>query len=175
MIDTLENIVINNPNSTILQATPILILTVILIYFIYKITSSYLQSKKYLKYDLSQIDKMDGLEFEKLLCVYFSKLGYKSYVTPSTNDFGADLVLKKNHERTVVQAKRYKQKVGLSAVQEVVASKAYYNATKATVVTNSFFTDSAKKLAKVNNVELIDRNDFIKILEVVRKEVTKNG
>ena len=56
------------------------------------------------------------------------------------------------------------RKVTNSAVQEVVASLAYYTRNKGIVVTNSFFTQSAKELAKVNNVELWDRNDVINFL-----------
>ena len=125
--------------------------------------------KKYKTYNFYQIDSMDGLEFESFLCACFSKQGYKSYTTPPSNDFGADLVLEKNHERTVVQAKRYKQKVGISAVQEVVASKAYYKASKAMVVTNSFYTQAAKDLAKVNCVELLDRNDLFKLVDILKQ------
>ena len=73
---------------------------------------------------------------------------------------------KKDGEELVIQAKRYSidRKVTNSAVQEVVASLAYYTRNKGIVVTNSFFTQSAKELAKVNNVELWDRNDVIKFL-----------
>ena len=62
----------------------------------------------------------------------------------------------KKDESIVVQAKYYSNPVGNKAVQEVVSSKAYYNAKKAIVVTNSTFTSSAIQLAFKNRVELID-------------------
>jgi restriction system protein len=40
---------------------------------------------------------------------------------------------------------------------EAVAGMKYYNANKCMVITNSTFTKSAQELAKVNNVELWDR------------------
>lgn len=59
----------------------------------------------------------------------------------------ADLVLKKFGEITIVQAKRYNNKVTNKAIQEVVASIKYYNAHKGAVITNNEFTDSAIELA----------------------------
>ena len=78
----------------------------------------------------------------------------------TSNDYGADLVMKKHGKVTVVQAKRYKNTVGNSAVQEIVAAKAYYKADKCMVVTNSYFSKNAKNLAKSNHVELWDRDSL---------------
>jgi restriction system protein len=64
----------------------------------------------------------------------------------------------------VVQAKRWTKRVGVKAVQEAVAAKAMYRCTRAMVVTNSFFTDPAKRLAHENGVELWDRDRLIEAL-----------
>lgn len=124
--------------------------------------------QKYRKYDLKQIDKLSGEEFERLLEAHFIDKGYKVSLTPKTNDYGADLLLRKGDEKIVVQAKRYKNKVGNSAIQEIVAAKAYYKANKAMVVTNSFFTQNAINLAKANNVELWDRRKMSKKFRIVQ-------
>lgn len=105
---------------------------------------------------------MSGTEFEELLAAHFRKAGYKVSLTPASNDYGADLVLKSKREVIVVQAKRYKGKVSNSAIQEIVAAIPYYNATSAMVVTNSFFTKNAKILADANQVVLWDRNDLVR-------------
>ncbi len=120
--------------------------------------SKTLRKRRYLRSPLSAIDVMSGEEFEEYLKYYFESQGYNVKLTPVTNDYGADLVLKKDGEVTVVQAKRWNEPVGNSAVQEVVASKGYYKATNAMVVTNSTFTTNALNLAKANNVILWDRN-----------------
>jgi len=114
--------------------------------------------------DIRLIDNMKGVEFEELLKTYFEGEGYRVELTPKTNDYGADLVIKKKGERTVVQAKRYKNKVGNKAVQEVVSAKPYYRADKAMVVTNSYFTKNAINLARANKVVLWDRDTIKKIL-----------
>lgn len=103
------------------------------------------------------IDKMDGVEFEKILLVHFKKQGYQGYLTPATNDYGADLVLEKNGQKMVVQAKRWKTIVGIEAVQQAIGAIKHYNAVTGMVITNSSFSQQAKNLARINNVELWDR------------------
>lgn len=104
---------------------------------------------------------MPGIEFEDYLATHFRKSGYKVSTTPKSNDYGADLILKRNGETVIVQAKRYKEKISNSAVQEVMGAIGYYNADRGMVVTNSFFTVNATELAKRCNVELWDRNTLI--------------
>ncbi len=75
----------------------------------------------------------------------------------------------KGKEKIVIQAKRYsaKNRVSLSAVQEVYAAKAYYKANQAWVVTNSYFTKQAKELAAACDVTLVDRADLQKFINEV--------
>lgn len=110
------------------------------------------------------IDKMDGIQFEHYLSALFKSQGYNVKVTKATGDYGADLVLTKESEKIVVQAKRYSKNVGISAIQEITASKSYYKATRAWVVSNSFFTKSAIELAQSNGVELLDRKALIDLV-----------
>lgn len=113
---------------------------------------------------IETIDKMDGLQFEDYLAVLFKNHGYKTEVTKSSGDYGADLILKKDSTKIVVQAKRYKKNVGIKAVQEIHASKNYYKADEAWVVTNGDFTNSAKNLASSNQVKLINREALIELI-----------
>jgi restriction system protein len=73
-------------------------------------------------------------------------------------------VLRKGGVGTVVQAKRYSQSVGVKAVQEAVAAKAYYDCTEAMVVSNSRYTKQAAHLAQKNKVVLWDRDMLIRQL-----------
>jgi restriction system protein len=111
-----------------------------------------------------KIDEMKGEEFEELIATCFRRIGYHVENTPRTNDFGADLILVKNRQKTVVQVKRYKKNVGSTAVQEVVAALPYYRATLGLVVTNSAYTASAKKLAQANNITLWDRSHLFDLI-----------
>lgn len=109
-------------------------------------------------FTIQDVDKMNGSEFEIFLSILFEKMGYTVQQTPLSGDQGADLIIEKFNEKSVVQAKRYGKKVTNSAVQEVVAAIKHYNANNAFVVTNNKFTDSAIELANSNNVNLIDRS-----------------
>ncbi|QSX23550.1 restriction endonuclease [Priestia megaterium] len=129
--------------------------------FLYQVLRTRKQQKALLKADMPYIDKMDGRQFEIYLQVLFQHLGYHSEVTKQSGDFGADLVMERDG-KIVVQAKRYgyKNRVSLSAVQEVYGAKAYYRANQAWVVTNSYFTKQAKELAAACDVKLVDREDL---------------
>ena len=107
---------------------------------------------------IEKIDRCTGVEFEEILNELFSRLGYHVETTKSSGDQGVDLLLKQDGEITAVQAKCYSSSVGNSAVQEIIAGKTYYNAHKAIVVTNNYFTSSAKDLAVSANVLLWDRD-----------------
>lgn len=101
-----------------------------------------------------------GRDFEIWLAGMFRQLGFIVDVTPQSNDFGADLILKYPRyldHSIAVQAKFYGNPVSNTPVQEVVASLKVYNAKEGWVVTNSTFTDNARALARANhNVLLID-------------------
>ena len=122
------------------------------------------------KSGIDEIDKMDGYQFEEYLALLFRQHGYKADVTRKSGDFGADLILQKDGVKIVVQAKRHKQNVGIKAVQEVYASMAHYKANEAWVVTNSEFTEAARKLARANNVKLINR---IILIDMIIKQLPK--
>ncbi len=126
----------------------------------------YIKRNRLLSADVSRIYNMDGIEFENCCIEHFKKLGYKAEPTATSGDFGADILLRKNGRLTVVQCKRYKDKVGVSAVQEVVGALGYYKADSAMVITNSRYTPAARELAKANNVELWDIDDLISIFRI---------
>lgn len=117
---------------------------------------------------IKDIDKMTGKEFEAFLADVFKKKGYSVKTTPITQDFGADLILTKQNRVIVVQAKRHKNTVGIESVQQVIPAVAHYKANESWVVTNSYFTKSAYKLAKSNNVRLINRDELMKMISDIK-------
>lgn len=136
------------------------VIVIAIVAFLYKSATR----KEYLNSGIEVVDKMSGEEFEEFLSVHFQKLGYKVDPTPTTNDYGADLILKKDNVKLVIQAKRWKTKVGIGAIQEIVAAIKYYNADKGVVISNNFFTKNAYELASRNNIELWNRNKLIEIM-----------
>lgn len=136
---------------------------------------NFLDEKRLQKSGMLEVDKMTGERFEKYLAVLFKARGYQVKSTPTTGDFGADLILSSNDSKIVVQAKRYKKNVGVKAIQEVVSAKSYYSANECWVVTNSNFTEPAKKLAASNQVKLIGRETLMKWMLDLKKTLKDNN
>jgi hypothetical protein len=115
--------------------------------------------------DVDSINTLKGEDFEKLLMQKFEELGFTVIETPRTGDFGADIIVDtKDETRFVIQCKRFKSKVNLKAVQEVVGALPHYNGDIGIVITNSGFLSSAIKLAQSNDIELWDNLKLMKFL-----------
>ena len=71
-----------------------------------------------------------------------------------------DLIAEFGGSAICIQCKRYSQPVGNKAVQEAVAGMKYYEATEGVVIAPNGFTNSAKNLAKANNIKLIHHNEI---------------
>nr|WP_212118384.1 restriction endonuclease [Niallia circulans] len=150
---------------SIIFAEPILTLAILVIFIgtsVFASIVNLLRQEKLKKSGILEVDKMKGKVFEEYLQVLLRSKGYKVNLTAATGDYGADLVLSTKDKKIVVQAKRYKKKVGLKAVQEVVSAKSYYQADECWVVTNNYFTEPAVKLSRSNRVRLIDRDLLFK-------------
>lgn len=109
-----------------------------------------------------KIDDLTGLQFENFCASLLQRNGYVNVrVTQASGDFGADIVAyDRNGNKWVFQCKRYKNNLGNTPIQEVVAAKLHYGARYAGVMTNSHFTTAAKQLARENGVVLIEREQL---------------
>ena len=113
-------------------------------------------------------NKNDGYMFEEYIASLLKCSGYTNVeVTPPTGDFGIDVLAEKNGISYAIQCKKYSGRVGVDAVQQVLAGKGYYKSDIGVVVTNSYFTQQAIELAKAVNIELWD-ND--KLNELSRQQ-----
>lgn len=134
-----------------------------------------LRHNKLKKSGILNVDEMTGREFEEYLRVLFREKGYQVQLTSTTGDFGADLIMSTKNKKIVVQAKRYKKNVGLKAVQEISTAKNHFNADDCWVVTNSYYTEPAKKLAASNRVRLVDRELLMKWMLEMKKNQENKG
>jgi restriction system protein len=115
---------------------------------------------------IREVDAMTGDEFEARLAALYRAMGYEVCHTGRRGDFGADLVVERDGERAVVQAKRYRGAVGLEAVQQAAGAARYYDTPGAAVVTNSTCTPAARSLAAASGVCLVERQDLIHLLSL---------
>ena len=126
-----------------------------------------------LQLELNKIDAMvaDGWKFEKYIADLLLKVGFASaYTTSGSNDYGVDVVAKKDGITYALQCKCYSNKLNNKPVQEVLAGMAYYKAHVGIVVTNNYFTENAVQLAIANNILLWDRDKIIEMLRNIGKK-----
>ena len=136
---------------------------------LFRALKKYLKKRSYLHSSLYKVDNLNGHDFEEFLCANLGRLGYRVENVGSTgNDYGVDLIIRKGAKKIAVQAKRYKGKVGVEAVQQIIAGAEYYGCKNRMVITNSYFTPAARRLAEKCNVVLWDRDDCKKKLVTVR-------
>ncbi|MGO4887283.1 restriction endonuclease [Anaerobacillus sp. MEB173] len=115
---------------------------------------------------INEIDKMSGIEFEKRMAILFSNLGYKASITPN-NDFGGDIILEsKDNKKTVIQCKRWNNKVDVKAVQETSTAVQFYDADEGIILTNNYLTPRARELANKVNVKVWEREKLIELLTI---------
>lgn len=127
------------------------------------------------KYTLKQLDGMEGHRFEYACADILKMNGFKNVkVTQGSGDYGVDIIAYKNGKKYAVQCKRYSHKLDNKPIQEVKAGLAYYNCDIGAVMTNQYFTEPAKELARINGVKLWDRNTLSKMLRKTAKDKPKN-
>lgn len=117
---------------------------------------------------MQEIDTMTGDQFEDKLALLYRSLGYIVHPRGSHHgDYGVDLVIEKNENRTGVQAKRYTGHVGVLAIQQISTALKHANCTHGIVITNSHFTPQAKHLAAINGITLYDREGLARLMLTV--------
>ncbi len=109
------------------------------------------------------------IEFELLTAELFAKMGFEVELTVRTADDGIDVLAKKeeagNRQLTLIQCKRYTEKVGVTYIRELIGTVTDRKATKGILVCSSSFTKPAKEKVKLNpSIELIDHNQLTKLL-----------
>lgn len=102
-------------------------------------------------------------ELELWVAALFAALpGWRAEATRGSADQGADVLASgPDGLRVAVQVKRYRGPVGNSAVQAIVASKAFYGCAGAVVITSGpGYTRAARELARANGVGLWGRAEL---------------
>lgn len=122
------------------------------------------REQRFLQSNITVTDNMSGETFEDFLSAVLKNVGYNVRKTKRTGDYGVDLILQKGETQIIVQAKRYKNKVSVNAIQEISAAKNYYKIYNAWVITNNYFTAPAKNLAAQNQIRLIDRDGLVELI-----------
>lgn len=148
-----------------------MVVALVVMWQLVRIIIRFVKKRRVLRYCIRDIDTLSGEEFERYLYLFYKKHGYRVKLTPPTHDYGADLVVRYRGKKVVIQAKRYSDRVGIKAVQEVIGSMAYYKAKHGMVITNNYYTKSAYELARVNGITLVGRKALIKMINEQRPSI----
>lgn len=96
-------------------------------------------------------------EYEQYIASIFQNQGYKTLVTPYSNDWGIDVIAIKGKEKIAIQAKMYgnKRKVNRAAIMQLYGAMAYQDCTKAVIATDGELLDDAISVAKKLKIEIL--------------------
>jgi restriction system protein len=114
---------------------------------------------------------LSPFEFETLVSNLFGKMGLESKLTRSSRDGGVDAVAFDKRPvlggKVVIQAKRYRHTVGVSAVRDLFGTMMNEGANKGILVTTSGYGPDAYEFAKDKPIELVDGGGLLYLLEEV--------
>ena len=106
------------------------------------------------------IDSLDGHDFEALIVKLLEKMGFTIGEKKLSADGGIDIEAKNFDPLTsgtyIIQCKRLSKKIGEPIIRDLYGVVHSKNANKGLLITNSEFTNSAKKFSEGKQLELVD-------------------
>jgi restriction system protein len=124
---------------------------------------------------LSSLDERPNLmelspgEFESLITNLFEKMGLETRLTQASRDGGVDCVAYDTRPifggKVVIQAKRYKHTVGVSAVRDLFGTVQNEGASKGILVTTSGYGKAAFDFASGKPLELLSGEHLLYLLK----------
>lgn len=117
-----------------------------------------------IKWYNNKFDYMTGNDFEQFCALVLQGNGYTTRVTPTSGDFGVDIIAEQSGITYAIQCKCYSSDIGVDAVYQVAGRMKYYHANLGIVLTNRYFTRQAQELASGIGVVLWDRDSLIKLI-----------
>jgi restriction system protein len=113
--------------------------------------------------------ELTPFEFENLVNNLFDRIGFDAKSTQASRDGGVDVVAFDPRPilggKVVIQAKRYKNVVGVSAVRDLYGTMINEGANKGILVATSHYGKDAYEFAKDKPIELIDGGGLLYLLE----------
>lgn len=135
------------------------------------IIKNIISNKELMQKDFQEIEKLNGLDFDYLLKNLFEMRGYIATVTTGMENQRANLILWKGTKKYIVKTNGISKRVCVRDVQAILTSRKNYGADEVLVVTNHYFSNSAIKFAKINNITLIDHDQLIHMMNNSEKKL----
>ena len=110
----------------------------------------------------NSLGNMSRQDFEYLVGEYFRRRQFSVEETKAGADAGVDLIATKGMEKYLIQCKHQQaDKVGVSAVRELLGVMVGVGATGGFVVASGEFTKDAIDFAKANNILMLDGKELL--------------
>ncbi len=116
---------------------------------------------------LDDIQKIDPIQFEKLIFSLFKKMGYDVLLTKASRDEGIDLIISKNGKKSVVQCKRYSGTVGQPVVRDLYGSMIHNRAENAYLITTGVFSLPTQTWVSGKPIQLVDGKMLVEWIETI--------
>lgn len=110
---------------------------------------------------LSKLQAMDPIAFEKYVGTLFAKQGYRVEDTQASADEGIDLIVRQGRRMAVVQCKRYQGSVGQPIVRDLYGVMLHTGANEAYLVTTGSVTLAARRWAEGKPIHLVDQHRLV--------------
>lgn len=108
-------------------------------------------------------------DFEALIQNLFTKIGLDTHQTQASRDGGVDCIAYDSRPifggKIIIQAKRYKNTVGVSAVRDLYGTVLNEGASKGLLVTTSGYGKSSYEFAKNKPLELLEGGHLLHLLK----------
>lgn len=114
-------------------------------------------------------EKSSWEQYELMCYALLQSNGWEVLLTEAGADFGVDLIAVKNNVQIAIQCKKYKNTIGIKAVQEIFTGSKYHDCDHAIVCSNVGYSKNAQKLAQNLNVKLL-HHDYLLILDDILEE-----
>lgn len=115
------------------------------------------------------LDNLDGVEFEDLVEKLISRMGFITERTKRSFDGGIDIIAINEQPlfdgKYIIQCKRYSKSIGEPILRDLYGVVSSEHANKGILITNSYFTKTAKEFAKNKPIELIDGKKLTNMLD----------
>jgi restriction system protein len=124
------------------------------------------QLAKLRTHDINFLLSLTPEEFEGIVAEMYRQFDHLVERTPMTNDFGRDIILRKEGKIKFVECKRYalNNLIGRPVLQQFYGTMVSENVDGGIFITTSDFTDTARTFAKEKNMELINGTDLVLLM-----------
>lgn len=135
------------------------------------VVSGYIQARKRQRWlTISSFYSLSPDEFERHVGDLYSYLGYSIQYTPRTGDQGVDVIAIRGEERLAIQVKRYADKASNTAVQAVHAGRTHHRCNRSILICLGGFSQGARSLASSTNVQLVDGDEYARMVHSMSGE-----